>query len=234
MRKEILLIFILISASLFSSITLNAQDDYKYEIGGMAGTSFYMGDANKTKLYQNPGLSAGVIFRYNKDLRWSVKNNFVIGKVSGDTKNMGNKFPHDQQASFSRMFYELGSQIEFNLFNYSDNFSYLGTKRITPYVFTGVGITFASGEKKFLDANIPIGIGLKYKMKDRLNIGFEFSFRKLFSDSFDVTEKNSKFDLDSPYGIKGSIFKNNDWYSLTMFTITWDFGRRVCPCLNSD
>lgn len=234
MRKEILLIFILISASLFSSITLNAQDDYKYEIGGTAGTSFYMGDANKTKLYQNPGLSAGVIFRYNKDLRWSVKNNFVIGKVSGDTKNMGNKFPHDQQASFSRMFYELGSQIEFNLFNYSDNFSYLGTKRITPYVFTGVGITFASGEKKFLDANIPIGIGLKYKMKDRLNIGFEFSFRKLFSDSFDVTEKNSKFDLDSPYGIKGSIFKNNDWYSLTMFTITWDFGRRVCPCLNSD
>ena len=101
-------------------------------------------------------------------------------------------------------------------------------------MFTGVGITFASGEKKFLDANIPIGIGLKYKMKDRLNIGFEFSFRKLFSDSFDVTEKNSKFDLDSPYGIKGSIFKNNDWYSLTMFTITWDFGRRVCPCLNSD
>lgn len=234
MRKEILLIFILISASLFSSITLNAQDDYKYEIGGMAGTSFYMGDANKTKLYQNPGLWGGVIFRYNKDLRWSVKNNFVIGKVSGDTKNMGNKFPHDQQASFSRMFYELGSQIEFNLFNYSDKFSYLGTKRITPYVFTGVGITFASGEKKFLDANIPIGIGLKYKMKDRLNIGFEFSFRKLFSDSFDVTEKNSKFDLDSPYGIKGSIFKNNDWYSLTMFTITWDFGRRVCPCLNSD
>lgn len=234
MRKEILLIFILISASLFSAITLNAQDDYKYEIGGMAGTSFYMGDANKTKLYQNPGLSAGVIFRYNKDLRWSVKNNFVIGKVSGDTKNMGNKFPHDQQASFSRMFYELGSQIEFNLFNYSDKFSYLGTKRITPYVFTGVGITFASGEKKFLDANIPIGMGLKYKMKDRLNIGFEFSFRKLFSDSFDVTEKNSKFDLDSPYGIKGSIFKNNDWYSLTMFTITWDFGRRVCPCLNSD
>ena len=68
MRKEILLIFILISASLFSSITLNAQDDYKYEIGGMAGTSFYMGDANKTKLYQNPGLSAGVIYRYNKEL----------------------------------------------------------------------------------------------------------------------------------------------------------------------
>lgn len=235
MRKEIQIsAFILIALSLFSSIAIRAQDDYKYEIGGMAGTSFYMGDANKTKLYQNPGLSAGVIFRYNKDLRWSVKNNFVIGHVSGDTRDSGNKFPLDQQASFSRMFYELGSQIEFNFFNYSDKFGYLGAKRITPYIFTGVGLTFGSGKKTFLDANIPIGIGLKYKMKDRLNIGFEFSFRKLFSDSFDVTEKNGQFDLDSPYEIKGSLFKNNDWYSLTMFTITWDFGARICPCLNSD
>lgn len=233
-KRKISFILISVISSLCISIALNAQDDYKYEIGGMAGTSFYMGDANKTKLYQNPGLSAGVVFRYNKDLRWSVKNNFVIGKVSGDTKNSGNKFPLNQQASFSRMFYELGSQIEFNFFSYSDKFGYLGAKRFTPYVFTGVGITFASGEKTFLDANIPIGIGLKYKLKDRLNIGFEFSFRKLFSDSFDVTKKDGNFELDSPYKIKNGFFKNNDWYSLTMFSITWDFGRRVCPCLNLD
>ncbi|WP_255490563.1 DUF6089 family protein [Dysgonomonas sp. 511] len=217
----------------FLSQKIEAQDDYRYEIGGMLGTSFYMGDANKTKLYQDPGLSAGVIFRYNKDLRWSVKSNFVIGKVSGDTRKSGNKFPYDRQMSFSRMFYELGSQIEFNFFNYSDKFSYLGTKRISPYVFTGIGITFGSGKKTFIDANIPIGIGVKYKVKDRLNLGFEFSFRKLFSDSFDVTTKDEA-NLDAPYNIKGSIFKNNDWYSLTMFSVTWDFGSRVCPCLNID
>lgn len=229
-KKTYILSFII--SSLFISIALNAQDDYKYEIGGMAGTSFYMGDANKTKLYQNPGLSAGAIFRYNIDLRWSVKSNFVIGKVSGDTRDSGNKFPFDQQLSFSRMFYELGSQIEFNFFNYSDKFGYLGAKRFTPYIFTGVGLTLGSGKSTFLDANIPIGIGLKYKLKDRMNIGFEFSFRKLFSDSFDVTKKDREFNLDAPYNIKGGFFKNTDWYSLTMISITWDFGARVCPCLN--
>lgn len=227
-------IFGFIISSLFISIASDAQDDYKYEIGGMAGTSFYMGDANKTKLYQNPGLSAGAVFRYNIDLRWSVKSNFVIGKVSGDTRDSGNSFPLEQQASFSRMFYELGSQIEFNFFSYSDKFGYLGAKRLTPYVFTGVGVTMASGKSTFLDANIPIGIGLKYKLKDRLNIGFEFSFRKLFSDSFDVTDKDGGFNLDAPYNIKSGFFKNTDWYSLTMFSITWDFGARVCPCLNLD
>lgn len=205
-----------------------------YEIGGMLGTSFYMGDANKTKLYKDPGLSAGVVFRYNVDLRWAIKSNFVLGKVSGDTRDSGNKFPSDQQSSFDRMFYELGSQIEFNFFNYSDQFAYLGAKRISPYLFTGIGLTMGSGEKTFFDANIPIGIGVKYKIKDRLNLGFEFSFRRLFSDSFDVTKKGDGFNLDAPYDIKGGIFKNTDWYSLTMITLTWDFGARVCPCLNID
>ncbi|MBD8387215.1 DUF6089 family protein [Dysgonomonas sp. BGC7] len=234
MNKKIYLTTILsILYSLFLSNQIMAQDDYKYEIGGMAGTSFYMGDANKSKLYQHPGLSAGIVFRYNKDLRWSIKSNLVIGKVSGDTRDSGNKFPLGQQTSFSRMFYELGSQIEFNFFNYSDKFAYLGTKRISPYVFTGLGITFGSGDKKYLDANIPIGIGVKYKIRDRLNLGFEFSFRKLFSDSFDVTERTD-FDLEEPYKIKGNILKNNDWYSLTMISVTWNFGARVCPCLNID
>ncbi len=233
-KRKILFAFIFIISSVSSFIKLKAQDDYKYEIGGMAGTSFYMGDANKTKLYQSPGLSAGIIFRYNKDLRWSVKSNFVIGKVSGDTQSSGNKFPHGQEAEFSRMFYELGSQIEFNFFNYSDKFGYLGAKRISPYIFTGIGFTLGSGEKTFFDVNVPLGIGVKYKIKDRLNLGFEFSFRKLFSDSFDVTKKNEDFNLDEPYKIKGNLLKNNDWYSLTMITLTWDFGARVCPCLNID
>jgi len=233
-KREIVYTFLFVVYSFFFFPNLKAQDDYKFEIGGMIGTSFYMGDANKTSLYKDPGLSAGVIFRYNPDLRWSVKNNFVIGKVSGDTRNSGNKFPLNQEADFSRMFYELGTQVEFNFFNYSDKFGYLGAKRISPYIFTGVGLTLGSGKKTFLDLNIPIGIGVKYKIKDRINLGFEFSFRKLFSDSFDVTEKNDGFNLDEPYKIKGNFLKNNDWYSLTMFTITWDFGARICPCLNID
>ena len=231
-RRKILVIFFV--CLIFSSINLKAQDNYKYEIGGMVGSSFYMGDANKTKLYKSSNLSAGIVFRYNVDLRWAVKSSFVVGKVSGDTRDSGNKFPLNQESTFDRMFYELGSQVEFNFFNYSDQFAYLGAKRISPYLFTGIGLTLGSGEKKFFDANIPIGIGVKYKIRERLNLGFEFSFRRLFSDSFDVTKKGDHFNLDAPYDIKAGIFKNTDWYSLTMITLTWDFGARICPCLNID
>ncbi len=222
--------FLLIIFSLYS-LSAKAQDDYKYEIGGMAGVSFYMGDANKTKLYNDIGPAFGGVFRYNFDLRWGLKTNLLMGQVSGDTRDFSNAFPFEQHASFKRFFGEVGTQIEFNFFSYSDQFAYLGAKRFTPYVFTGIGFTFAGGDKTFFDANIPMGIGLKYKVKDRLNLGFEFSFRRLFSDSFDVT-KQGGLQLNDPYKIKSSVFKNKDWYSLTMFSVTWSFGARECPCLN--
>lgn len=210
-----------------------ASQEYEYEIGGTIGTSFYMGDANKSKLFQNSHLSTGIVFRYNRNFRWAYKGNLLIGGVSGDTRKSGNVFPEGSNASFSRTFYELGGQVEYNFFHYSDKFQYLGTRRFSPYLFTGLGMTYGSGEKSFLGVNLPLGVGLKYKWKDRLNVGFEFSFRKLFGDSFDVTSKNKDFSLDSPYEIKSNFFKNKDWYVLTMFSLTWDFGIRTKSCVNS-
>ena len=49
------------------------SQEYKYEIGGIAGTSFYMGDANKTRPFLNPGLSGGALLRYNFTLHWALK-----------------------------------------------------------------------------------------------------------------------------------------------------------------
>lgn len=63
-----------------------------------------------------------------------------------------------------------------------------------------------------------------------MNIGIEFSMRKLFGDDFDVTWNGTEPDLDNPYRIQGSLLKNKDWYSITMIYMTWDFGLRRDPC----
>ena len=215
----------LISSSLF------AQDDYKYEIGGAGGANFYMGTANRIKMYDKIGPTVGAIFRYKPDLRWAVKTNLIVGKIKGDTSSSKNVFPFNQSQSFKRDFVDMGAQIEMNLFNYSDQFQYLGTSSFTPYVLFGFGLTYGSGEKKYFDLNMPMGLGVKYKIKPRLNLGFELSFRKLFSDTFDVTKKNG-FQLDDPYHAGNNSLKNNDWYVLSLFSLTWDFGARPCPCLN--
>jgi len=190
-----------------------------------------MGDANKTALYKDVGPSVGAVFRYNHGFRWSVKSNLIIGRVSGSTEGTGDALPFNSKVSFGRNFYELGGQVEFNLFNYSDKYAYLDTKRWTPYVLLGIGATLGSGEQKYFSMNIPIGVGLKYKLRERLNLGFEFSFRKLFDDGFDVTSKTG-FSLSNPLGTNDSAIKNKDWYSLTMISLTWDFGARCNPCIN--
>ncbi|MDD2247096.1 MAG: DUF6089 family protein, partial [Proteiniphilum sp.] len=83
---------------------------------------------------------------------------------------------------------------------------------------------------EFLNANLPFGAGFKCKLKNRLHIGFEFSFRKLFGDDFDVTGTDEEWSLKNPYGIESCILKNRDWYSLTMIYLTWEFGMRNDPC----
>lgn len=208
---------------------VHAQE-YKYEIGGAAGTSFYMGDANRGKFFLHPGMGGGILFRYNIDFLWGIKAGIFAANISGKSEDSGNSFPFEQHASFHRTLAEVGTQVEFNFFPYSDKYAYLGTKPYTPYLFTGVGITYATGNNHFIDANIPFGMGFKYKLKNRMNIGIEFSMRKLFRDDFDVTEKRSGWNLDRPYGIESNLLKNRDWYSFTMIFLTWEFSLREDPC----
>ncbi len=229
MTKRIIVYSLLsVIVSLFGSVT-RAQE-YKYEIGSAVGTSFYMGDANRTKPFLYPKFAGGLLHRYNMNLHWAVKNNLYAGKVSGDTKYANNQFPNNNQATFQRTFVDLGSQIEFSFFPYSNSFSYLNARPYTPYLFAGVGLTYGTGEKSFFNVNVPLGVGFKYKVKDRFNIGVEFSMRKLFGDDFDVTEKDMDWSLDAPFGVKSSWYKNRDWYSLTMVFISWEFGRGCDSC----
>ncbi len=229
MKRLISILLIFWGCYLFISQKTIAQE-YKYEFGASAGTTFYMGDANKTKIFQNPGVAGGLFFRQNINFHWAIKGSLSGGTISGNSANSGYIFPHEKNASFNRILVDLGGQIEFNFFPYSDMYTYMNTKRYTPYIFTGAGATFATGNKLFFNGYVPIGLGFKYKLKNRLNIGAEFSLKKLFGDDLDAPEKDAEWSLDAPYGIKSSFLKNQDWYSITMIFITWDFGLRQDPC----
>lgn len=220
-------IWIILLTGIVSAV--KAQE-YKYEIGGMAGASYYMGDTNQNGFFKGMKPSLGGVFRYNINFRWAIKADLLWGMASGSTEGLENVFPNHAQTSFNRNFVEAGGQAEFNFFPYSDKFSYMGTKRFTPYVFLGIGMTsaFGDGGDVFVSPNIPLGIGVKYKIMNRLNLGCEFSFRKLFGDGFEGREM-----LNDPYGIGGSAFKNKDWCSFLLLSVTWDFGRREEPCNNA-
>ena len=222
MRKRIGLILGIMMGLI---LTATAQD-YKYEAGGGLGIGFYMGDANQSALFHKPGAAFAALLRRTINYRWAIKFDLATAHIKGDTRDFDTRFPGGD-FNFSRQLIDLGAQAEFNFFHYGWGYSYLGTKRFSPYLLVGVGITAVPKKGDgYFSLNIPIGVGLKYKLAERWNIGFEFSMRKSLGDKLDGKV------LDDPYKIQSSAFKNTDWYSFTWFTITYDFGRKKTICNN--
>lgn len=207
----------------------NAQEDYRFDIGAGVGMTGYLGDANTANLWGNPGWDFEALFRYIANPRWAFKTNFYAGSLRGDSSQMTNVFPGGETYKFSTTFYELGEMVEFNFFSYGMGETYRKLKRISPYIAAGIGMTLWSVDGKTGAAlNIPLGIGVKYKLSERWNIGFEFLMKKTFSDKLDGEA------LRDPYGIKSSFMKNTDWYSTMSITISYEFSKRCAVCNYKD
>ena len=196
---------------------------YRYEIGPAIGVTGYLGDVNKSNMYKMPRVAGGGIFRYNLNSRFAFKGNLLYVNLAGDSKNIESKFPNDQHYSFTSHVIDLGGQVEFNFFHFGDGPRYKHYKRISPYITAGIGaeLSFANGRTSF-GAVLPLGVGLKFRVKERLNLGFEFTMRKSFSDKIDG--------ITDLYGYNHGIAKNTDWYSVAMFTVTYEFSKRCVKC----
>ena len=79
--------------------------------------------------------------------------------------------------------------------------------------------------------NLPVGLGVKYKIAPRLNLGCELSFRFSLSDDLDVTRETAPV-LNDPYGIKSGGLKNKDSYSFLCFFLTYDIMPKYRKCNN--
>lgn len=209
----------------FALFQANAQEDYRFAIGGGIGMTGYLGDANTSNLWLRPGWDVEVLFRYHLNPRWDFKTNLFAGSLGGDSSKMTNVFPGGNTYKFSTTFYEAGEMAEFHFLSYGIGESYRHLKRVSPYITAGAGLTMWHADDKTGAAlNIPLGVGVKYKLTERLDLGLEFLMKKTFTDRLDGNS------LKDPYGIKSSFMKNTDWYSTMTLTVSYDFSRRCATC----
>ncbi|BEG99839.1 DUF6089 family protein [Bacteroides sedimenti] len=229
--NKTLIIFALLTFTLPNFIQAQ-EDEYKMEAGGMFGGSFYMGDANTSTPFKNMQFAAGAMARFILNPHMAIKANLVIAKIAGNTADLKNKFPGNNQVSFNRNIFDLGAQYEYNFLGYGMGQEYKAIKRFTPYILGGMGFTFAPAPAKgVFTVNFPIGLGVKYKIGKRLNIGCETTMRLSLSDNLDVTNKEGLI-LSDPYGIKSTGMKNKDSYSFTTLFITYDIFPKCKKCNN--
>ena len=230
--KRFIFVIITVLLSLPAFAQYGSLDQYRAEIGLMGGASFYIGDANPTKIFNRSGLALGGLVRYNINPRYSLKFSAMRAKVAGDTRDYPNKFPNDAYAYFERSFWDMGLHLEFNFVDYGLPSYTNDNQWFSPYIFAGIGFAGSQddlNEMMRLDFNIPFGVGVKLKIAHRFNVGVEWSLHTLFVDNFDVTNNSNKM-LDNPYGFTGvSKTKNNDKYSIAKAFVSVDlFRRRHC------
>lgn len=205
--------------------------EYRYEVGVMVGGNSYYGDANYSSLMKNMNIMGGIVGRYNINPRLAVKANLAVERISGSTADFDNRFPGGD-VDFSRTLYDLGAQFECHFFAYGDGSGYKRTHRLVPYIFAGAGMTFApEPAENVFTMNLPVGLGVKYKIAPRINLGCELSFRFTLSDDLDVTKETAPV-LSDPYGIKSSGFKNKDSYSFLSISVTYDLSPKYRKCNN--
>ncbi|MCQ2193095.1 MAG: porin family protein [Paludibacteraceae bacterium] len=210
------------------SHTLSAQ--YLGEFGAMGGVSYYNGDANSTNIFYENHPYFGGLLRLNLSKHWLVKFDLGYGTVSGDIANFpSNKFPFDE-ASFEHDFWNAGCMFELNFFRYGISRWDKEVRRHTPYVTAGPSLGIYQGWNGHkLAGGLAFGVGYKFKVAKRLNVGVEWNMHKLFRDDFDGDDFGTKL-LDDPYNMGYSAMKNNDWYSCGVAFITVDIFKRRGVC----
>lgn len=187
--------------------------------------SGYIGDANRSNVFKSPGFDGELSMRYIGDSRWAVRGVVSTFGLSGSTDGMADILPDNASYSFTSQVYELSVRGEFNFFAYGIGETYKRLRRWTPYITVGIGGAMASSGGNTAGAfTIPMGLGLKFKLRPRLNLGVEFSMTKAFSDHFDGPRLS---DLNQ---IKTAFYKNTDWYSRLTVAITYEFGERCETC----
>ena len=216
---------------LCATLTASAQqdDEYLMEIGGGVGMVSYQGDFNG-KITSGMQPAGAIVWRRLLNPYMGFRVTGMMGKLKGDATRVETYYPDEttRAYSFEPSLTDVSVTYEYNFWPYGTGCDYRGAKRITPFVFGGIGATYVSGgEKKVFTANVPIGLGIKYKLKERLNVGLEWSMHFSLSDELDG--------MADPYGIKSSgAFKNTDCYSGLMLTLTYSFKSKCRTCNNDD
>lgn len=221
---------IIIMTAAVSLMSARAQEArYKWDVGVAAGMSGYIGDANSGFPFRHPGAAAALLGRYNFNTRIALRAQLGMQSISGNTADVDNVLPGGMQYDFKTSVIDFGVRGEFNFFPYGIGETYKRLRRCTPYASLGIGMAVggSKGDRTVAFA-IPMGVGVKYKLSERVNLGAEWSFIKTFSDRIDSKE------LSDLYQIKSSFIKNNDWLSTLAVSVTYEFGERCVVCNRKD
>lgn len=285
-RKKLFLAgIVLLSCASFRVLGQENAIVQEGEIGISLGAAHYFGDLNPDVHLNRPKIAVGLFFRkqYGNYVALRVSGNFAQLGYS-DIYNKQNEFMLRRNLSFNTNIYELAVQGDFNFFKFVPGSEY---DRFTPYITFGMGIfnydpyAYYQGQKVYLRplgtegqgsavypdrkaygsmaVCFPLGVGVKYSLNARMNLGFEVVYRFTTTDYIDDVSSTYAPDAQphflpdgsptlwyalqdrsyqtgtSSIGIKGrqrGWSNQKDSYVLAQFMLTFNLTSYKCPTAN--
>jgi hypothetical protein len=207
MQMKLRRIFLLIVTICVTVYSAKSQDTFYGEVGVTGGGGFVLGDTNDF-LFKYTQPVGGAYLKYKINGRWETRLQ-LDGGLLGYSE--GQKTPY------------IGLQAlgEFNFFNY-------GVKRweahyswFTPSLVAGLGLFSCLNDEPKFTATIPLGLGVKFKLSNRINLGAYWMVSKVISDKVD-----NKPNPNGEYG----RWNNQDWYSTAQIALSVNFYKICAPC----
>jgi hypothetical protein len=254
------------------------------EFGISAGAAHYFGDLNPHLRLNRPKPDFGVFFRkqFSNYVALRISGHFTQLGYS-DIYNSYNQFMYQRNLSFNTNIWEFALQGDFNFYRFIPGDPY---HNFTPYITFGIGAfsydpyayyqgqqvylrplgTEGQGSAAYPDRKpygtmavcLPLGVGIKYSINARINLGFEIVYRFTGTDYIDDVSKtyapdaqpqflpngnptlwyllqDRSYETGSSIGIKGrqrGYSAQNDSYVIGEFMLTFNLSSYHCPTAN--
>jgi hypothetical protein len=276
MRQLLATLIICIPISLFAQNSIVQEGEFGIGIGA----AHYFGDLNTRAKLNRPKPSAGIFFRKNfgNYIAMRISGNYAQLGYS-DVYNTHNEFMHRRNLSFNTNVWELGLQGDFNFYRFLPGEPEF---RFTPYVTFGISAfnydpyAYLNGDKYFLRQlgtegqaidslhrkpyssmaiAFPFGVGIKYSINERINVGFEVVYRFANTDYLDDVSttyvdpalfplnpdgsfssayllSDRSYETGERIGIKGrqrGNSQNKDAFATALFYISFNLQSYKCP-----
>lgn len=208
-----------------------AQEDplYLMEVGGALGLVTYLGDFN-AGIFSGAQPMGGLVMRRVLNPYMHLRLAAFTGQIKGSSKDVATYYPAFAASpySFNHRLTNVDVAYEYNFWPYGTGRDYRGAQPLTPYVAGGLGLTHLSGgEKNVVAANIFLGLGVKYKVAQRLNLALQWGVHFATTDKIDG--------VADPYAVKSvGLFKNKDGYSTLELSLTYSFMAKCRTCNKDD
>lgn len=223
------LIAIILMAMLSAAAVAQDAPEYKAEIGAGVGLAAYQGDLNGS-ITKNMQPMFSLMARYKLNPRSAFALVLGYGHIKGTGSNVKTWYPEyqDRDVDFKNPVVDATVKYEYNFWPYGTGREYRGAVPLTPYLTGGLGFTnVKTPSESVFTMGVPLGLGVRYKAAERVNLALEWMMHFTFSDKLDG--------VCDPYGIKSKgLFKNTDSFSVLNLTVSYDIWKKCKTCNNDN